>query len=121
MRKYLLYLLITAAFALGACGGSATQPVDVEPASEEPYAAATQPPATQAPQASATSEPQAPGPTATGAQSSAQLASMGCTVQSTFPTPGPTQQSLFPQPTGDDWVSGPESAAITLMEYSDFQ
>lgn len=45
----------------------------------------------------------------------------GCTVVSPRPTPGPTEQSIFP-PVGDlDWVIGPQEASITLVEYSDFQ
>jgi len=45
----------------------------------------------------------------------------GCTVVSPRPTPGPTEQSLFPPANEEDWVSGPENAAITIIEYSDFQ
>jgi hypothetical protein len=46
---------------------------------------------------------------------------VGCTVQSPFPTPGPTEQSLFPAASEADWTIGPDSAAITFIEYSDFQ
>lgn len=44
-----------------------------------------------------------------------------CTVISPQPTPGPTEQSLFPPVSEDDWVSGPDTAAVTIIEYSDFQ
>lgn len=45
----------------------------------------------------------------------------GCTVVSLVPEPNPTEVSLFP-PIGDsDWVKGPDSAAVTIVEYGDFQ
>jgi hypothetical protein len=44
-----------------------------------------------------------------------------CNVVSPRPTPGPTQESLFPSPGEDDWIKGPESAKVTIIEYSDFQ
>ena len=45
----------------------------------------------------------------------------GCTVISPKPTPGPTQQSLFPPAGEEDWITGPDDAAITIIEYGDFQ
>lgn len=51
----------------------------------------------------------------------ASLALAGCTVISPRPTPGPTERSVFPPVGADDWVSGPEGAAVTFVEYSDFQ
>lgn len=45
----------------------------------------------------------------------------GCVAQSPFPTPGPTEQSLFPPVSAKDWVKGPDSATVTFTEYSDFQ
>ncbi len=45
----------------------------------------------------------------------------GCTVVSSIPTPGPTQPSLFPPVSDADWVHGPASARVTIVEYSDFQ
>lgn len=45
----------------------------------------------------------------------------GCTVISPKPTPGPTQQSLFPPAGEEDWITGPNDAAITIIEYGDFQ
>jgi hypothetical protein len=44
-----------------------------------------------------------------------------CTVVSRRPTPGPTEQSLFPPVDEDDWVKGEEDAPVTIIEYSDFQ
>ncbi len=51
----------------------------------------------------------------------AQRISNGCTAISPRPTPGPTEQSLFPQPSSSDWQRGSESAPVTIIEYCDFQ
>jgi hypothetical protein len=45
----------------------------------------------------------------------------GCTVVSFNPTPEPTLQALFPSPGEEDWIKGPDTAAVTIIEYSDFQ
>jgi cyclophilin family peptidyl-prolyl cis-trans isomerase/protein-disulfide isomerase len=45
----------------------------------------------------------------------------GCTVKASSPTPNPTVESLLPPVTDEDWSRGPESAAVTILEYSDFQ
>ncbi len=45
----------------------------------------------------------------------------GCSVVSLQPTPGPTQQSLIPASREDDQVSGLDTAAVTIIEYGDFQ
>lgn len=45
----------------------------------------------------------------------------GCTVVSFLPTPGPTEESLFPSVNDQDWTLGPRDAAITIIEYGDFQ
>ncbi len=45
----------------------------------------------------------------------------GCTVVTQKPTPGPTPVSIYPPVTDADWVKGPASAKVTIIEYSDFQ
>ena len=45
----------------------------------------------------------------------------GCTVESPFPTPGPTQQTIFPAIGEQDLVYGPSDAYVTILEYGDFQ
>ena len=45
----------------------------------------------------------------------------GCTVVSPQPTAGPTEQSLFPAVSDSDWVQGPATAYVTIIEYGDFQ
>ncbi len=47
--------------------------------------------------------------------------SPGCTVQSPFPTPGPTERAMLPSTGSNDWVTGSDAAPITFIEYSDFQ
>jgi len=44
-----------------------------------------------------------------------------CTVITQKPTPGPTAESIFPSISSTDWVKGPASAKVTIIEYSDFQ
>jgi protein-disulfide isomerase len=49
------------------------------------------------------------------------LPDSGCTVITNKPTPGPTAESIFPPVSDKDWVKGPASAKVTIIEYSDFQ
>jgi hypothetical protein len=44
-----------------------------------------------------------------------------CTVVSSQPTPGPTEQSLVPPVDAADWAHGPADARVTIIEYGDFQ
>jgi cyclophilin family peptidyl-prolyl cis-trans isomerase/protein-disulfide isomerase len=47
---------------------------------------------------------------------------MECSVVSVRPTPGPTEVSMFPPVDETDWVMGNNpDAALTVIEYSDFQ
>ena len=45
----------------------------------------------------------------------------GCTVVTRKYSPEPTQESIFPPVSSTDWIIGPETAAVTLIEYGDFQ
>ena len=49
------------------------------------------------------------------------LPDSGCTVVTQKPTPGPTPETVYPAITSADWTKGPESAKVTIIEYSDFQ
>ncbi len=51
----------------------------------------------------------------------AVLPDSGCTVVTKKPTPGPTAEPVYPPITSADWIKGPDSAKMTLIEYSDFQ
>ena len=109
MPKHFSILLIFLALFLASCQGytpTPTQAVSTESGGDAPTAAPTKTLA-----ATAVFDN-----TASGASSM-----VGCTVQSPFPTPGPTEQSLFPPVGETDWVNGPDGAAITFIEYSDFQ
>jgi uncharacterized protein YceK len=49
------------------------------------------------------------------------LPDSGCTVVTKKPTPGPTAETIYPPITSSDWIKGPDSAKVTIIEYSDFQ
>jgi cyclophilin family peptidyl-prolyl cis-trans isomerase/protein-disulfide isomerase len=111
MKKIFLPFLLLAWFASACTGGSQTTPTLTATALPEAYSPKTSAP-TQIPQATALPTSQ---PTADIA------AGEGCTVVSPQPTPGPTEQSLFPPVSAQDWVRGPAAAPVTVMIYSDFQ
>jgi hypothetical protein len=46
---------------------------------------------------------------------------MECNVVSTDPTPDPTLAAIFPPVGEKDWVKGPADAAVTIVNYMDFQ
>lgn len=108
--------MILLALALAACGGSAATEAEVVP-SPSSVAIASQDSASQA----SASQTVTPAPSTTTAQVSGGAVPAGCTVVSPRPTAGPTEQSLFPPISDKDWVIGPSSASVTLLEYSDFQ
>jgi hypothetical protein len=102
MRKYILIILILTAVGLAGC---------LPEVQATPTAIAT-----------ATSDTR-PAPTAVLSvpTQSSLLPDSGCTVITKKPTPGPTTESIFPPVTDKDWVKGPASAKVTIIEYSDFQ
>jgi hypothetical protein len=101
-----LFLTLILAFLLVACQGATPLPAPTEAAPQTaivpPTASAT---STTIPEETALASGNTP----------------GCVVQSPFPTPGPTEQSLFPPVSDRDWTQGLESATVTFTEYSDFQ
>lgn len=52
---------------------------------------------------------------------STNIVPVGCTVISPDPTPGPTEESLFPAVSDEDWSIGQENAAVTILIYGDYQ
>lgn len=44
-----------------------------------------------------------------------------CTWINAIPTPGADEESLFPPVEADDMVRGPADAAVTIIEYGDYQ
>jgi cyclophilin family peptidyl-prolyl cis-trans isomerase/protein-disulfide isomerase len=101
-RIVLLFALL--AVLLAACGGAA---------STAPGAPARTSTATLIPAQASTLPPQA---TAT-AQPTPTPIPGGCQVVSLLPAGDPT----FPPVTAADWTRGPADAAVTILEYSDFQ
>ena len=109
--------LAALALLLAACGGQAV-PVST------PLVAATQ--AVQAPTATLTLPVVQPAEAPTAAATSDAFEQLppvpsGCTVVTRQFSPEPTEQSLFPAVSDADWVIGDPSAAVTLVEYADFQ
>ena len=127
MTKRFLGILILALFLLVACrGGEQTamteaavpkreeQPTDInvmdvpstEPVPTEAVSAEITPTETKVSEAGG-------GGAAAGMQ-------MECTLVSDQPD-APAEYIAIFGITGDDWVKGPEEAAVTIVEYSDFQ
>lgn len=114
LKRTVIFFFLMALF-LSACQSQAT-PTGAENAAQGTQTFATQgDPTGKASPVPAETEP--PASAATGETS----AVANCTVISRNPTPGPTEQSLFPPPGDADWVVGPDTAAMTIYEYSDFQ
>jgi cyclophilin family peptidyl-prolyl cis-trans isomerase/protein-disulfide isomerase len=113
MIKRIFFLVVFLALALTACQ-SANSQANSYANNGNPTAAATLP---IAPAATATPPP----PPAQPSAAAAAEVPPGCTVVSAPPTPGPTQESLFPSVSASDWVRGPADASITIIEYADFQ
>lgn len=97
MRKQLIIILLVASVVLSACAKTTT-PTSLP---TFPAVSSTQ---VDVPQSSQLEAPDS-----------------GCTVVAKQPTPGPTQQSLFPLVNEDDHAKGPADARVTIIEYSDFQ
>jgi predicted small secreted protein len=111
MLKKLIVLLVILSVFLAACSSTSTEPAG-EAITESPLDTETTstelPPPTEA------------SPTSLSEQATEQ-AEANCTVVSRQPTPGPTEQSLVPPVSDQDWTHGPDDAAVTFIEYGDFQ
>ena len=115
MRKTFLILFLLIATLLTACQSSA--PTEQVTATEQ--VANTKPPTAMAEPTEAATEQAAPTLEEVAVEGS--LVRMTCTVESRDPTPGPTEASIFPPVSESDWEQGPDSAKVTIIEYSDFQ
>ena len=111
MVKKIVVLLIVLSVFMVACSSAGTElptdpttgsPVETEAASTEPA---------ELPEVSPTSE----------SVLATEQAEANCTVVSRQPTPGPTEQSLVPAVSDEDWTHGSDDAAVTFIEYGDFQ
>ncbi len=108
MRKLWPIVLLIGVLALSACG-QATATSTAAPT-------ATTAPVNTPESSGATSVPTlAPLPTSSGPAE--------CRTSAVVPfgTPDPTQAAAIPPITENDWVLGPETASVTIMEYSDYQ
>lgn len=93
-NRWIIQLTLLAVLLAGCAAPVQTQ--------TEPYATASVPPTSRAPLPSPTHAP-------------------GCTVKANLPAPDPTVESLLPRLTPEDWTRGPDTAAVTILEYSNFQ
>ena len=104
MLRRLVFILFVLSMALAAC--QANQ-------------AGTQPTATQP---TATTAPLPPtGETAAPPEMPEGVPMADCVPVSSNPTPEPTMAALLPPPQEGEWIKGPDSALVTIIEYSDFQ
>lgn len=122
MTKSFVLLLILTLFLLAACGAQEQTPVSESPApdaqSQPAKAASTEVPPTKV-------DPGPMMPTETkvsesGGGVSATGVQMECTLVSDQPEAPAEFVAIFGV-AEDDWVIGPENAAVTIVEYSDFQ
>jgi hypothetical protein len=127
MRNKHLVLLVFTLFALTACGGTERTPVDS--AAESPPPESTDILPTETPVAQEAGEilpTETPVAQEAGeiekepSQVSMDGPASECTLVSSLPESPPEYAELFGL-TEDDWVIGPEDAAVTLIEYGDFQ
>jgi len=107
MLKKLIVLLVIMSVFLVACSSTSTEPAG-EAITDSPLDTETTstelPPPTEA------------SPTSLSEQATEQ-AEANCTVVSRQPA----EVSSDPLVTDDDWIQGPDDAAVTFIEYSDFQ
>ena len=127
MKKYLFYpiliALLSATLFLAACGGNAqttTPPLSASPTSPEvvlptsaPNSSSSEPTSETAPEGESGSSPFEP--------VSGNLSMEGCTVSTLLPQADPTIVSRFSPVSEADWQRGPTDAAVTIVEYGDFQ
>lgn len=120
MLKRTIIALLGLTLLLSACSTSQITPVDT---AELPAA----PPSATAEIAAAPEVVDLqPSPTAeaanpTAAEDDLPPVPSGCTVVTRQFAPEPTLSSIFPPVDPTDWSIGPETAALTIVEYGDFQ
>lgn len=119
MRK-VIFLIFLAGLLLAACQPAA-QPVTSDTSEPELFETAASPTPTDSTQATAAppDDPAGATPTSLPDEIAADPDTQGCTVVSRRGEPTPVSPFRAVEP--DDHVLGPESARITIIEYSDFQ
>ena len=120
--KPLVILLLMTMLLLAACSSAAEAPATQAAAPEtEAQPTEAQPTKVQPTEAQpAEVEPTETEAAKSGGDGSAAGTQMECTLVSDQPDVPPELEAIFGV-TDDDWVVGPEGAAVTFVEYSDFQ
>jgi PBP1b-binding outer membrane lipoprotein LpoB len=107
MLKKIIVLMVILSVFLAACQSAASEP-SAEPTAESPVE----------PETTSTDLPPLPEVSPTpGSEQATEQAEANCTVVSRQPPAGSTE----PLVTDNDWTQGPDDAAVTFIEYSDFQ
>lgn len=119
MIKRIFFITILLSLVLAACQGTSPIATEDTSSSADQTATMTQVEPTQEPVS--IEEEASPPPTAIEADTSTDSPPPGCTVVSPLSGPEPTPESPFSPVSNDEWVVGPESATVTLVEYGDFQ
>ena len=118
--KPLVILFLMAMLLLAACSSAAQAPATQAAAPKtESQPAEAQPTEVQPTQVQP-AEPTEAQAASSGGDGSAAGTQMECTLVSDQPEAPAELEAIFGV-TEDDWVVGPESAAVTFVEYSDFQ
>ncbi len=121
-QRWVVLIAVGLTALLAACGPATPSPVAVAQPTNAPQAAAVPPTATNAPAAATPTVAQGAAGTAIAAASPA--------ATEAFPTPNPKPQCTAVPITADpnikpvaadEWSKGPANAAITVVEYGDFQ
>ena len=126
ISKYIALALL-AALLLGACSSGADPTATDTPVQDQPKPTATDQPTADAPTEMPTDPPAtatdpAPASTATDEPASASTATEA-PPPTAAPTDTPVPEDVFAflEVGPDEWVHGPEDAAVTIIEYADFQ
>ena len=124
MNKYLktnlfVILLILTLFLLAACGPAGETPVS-EDSTPQAESQPTEPAIEEVTPTETEAVPTEPAASETGGGSSAADPQMECTLVSDQPDVPAELVAIFGV-TEDDWVKGPQTAAVTIVEYGDFQ
>lgn len=113
IKKIVTLLLIFVVF-LVACQSAPASPTEASSTESDPAQIGEDAPSTKLP----------PLPVVSPTPATDQTVNPGeanCTVVSSQPETGPTEQSIVSAVSEADWVHGPQDAEITIIEYGDFQ
>ncbi len=113
MKKIITLILILVVF-LVACQSAPTSLTEASSTEADPAQIGEDAPSTELPPLPEVSPTPA-------AEQTGNLGGANCTVVSSQPEPGPTEQSIVSAVSEADWVHGPQDAEITIIEYGDFQ